>query len=424
MTVRISNLLFGTQPIAAHCPGPLHDRWRHFVDAVMNQPSRKCDSSEVTVFTWNTGSRPRRPTKPCGVFESSAANLGIDVLVLGAGMEAWKNRDKFACAAEALQRVTTPYVLGADSADVVLLDSPQMAVDRFRRHFSCKLLFNATGSRCWPELPELVRFQQSLPMARLVQGRHWINSGLLIGETAFCRDYFSQLAESEPVPGYESSDQAVVMQTWPDWYPQVQADYLSQVFQWFNEEPDVMRVERPLVSRQRQLLEWLRRLPRPQRGAEIGVFRGDTSEALLREIPDLELWLVDPWRPYGGASRVGEGSQQSFDQAMAAALFWTEFARHRRFILREPSTFAATRFDQAELDFVFVDANHTYEHVCADIKAWWPKVRPGGLLMGHDYGVYGDATGQWGVRRAVDEFVTATDRELILGSDGTWCVTR
>ena len=424
MTVRITNLMCGTRPIAAHCPGPLHDRWHHFADAVMGQPPRTCRAPDVTLFTWNTGSRPKRPTKPCGVFERSAELLGLDVLVLGQGKANWKNRDKFALAAERLADVKTPYVLGADSADVVLLDDPQIAVERFRRHFTCGMLFNATGSRCWPELPELIRFQQSLPMSPLMQGRHWINSGLLIGKTEFVRDYFRRLADEPPVSGYEASDQAVVMRTWQDWYPRVQADYLSQIFQWFNEELDVMRLERPLASRQQQLQEWLRPLPAPRLGAEVGVFRGNTSEALLREFADLRLWLVDPWRPYDGAAHFGRGNQASFDRALAATMFWTEFARTRRFVLREPSTWAAPRFDDGELDFAFIDANHLYEHVCADIKAWWPKIRSGGRLMGHDYGVYGDATGEWGVRRAVDEFVAATDRELRTGRDGTWCVVR
>ena len=424
MTIRITNQLFGTQPIAAHCPGPLHDRWHHFAESVMTQPLRQCSAPDVTVFTWNTGSRPARPSKPCGVLERSLERLGIEALVLGTGSANWKNRDKFRLTAQGLAGAKTPYVIGADSADVVLLDNPQIAVDRFRKHFNCQLLFNATGSRCWPELPELVRFQQSLPMASMVQGRHWLNSGLLIAETEFCREYYARLAEEEPVRGYAHSEQAVVMRTWKDWYPRVQIDYLSQIFQWFNEDLDVMRLERPVAKRHAQLLEWICPLRAPRIGAEVGVLCGNTSEVLLRELPDLQLWLVDPWRPYEGESAIGSSSQRSFDDAMAKAMFWTEFARRRRFVLREPSTQAASRFERGELDFVFIDANHLYEHVCADIHAWWPKIRSGGLLMGHDYGVYRDATGQWGVSRAVDEFVCASDRELQTGRDGTWCVVK
>ena len=424
MTVRIFNHLFKSEPIATHCPGPVHKRWQTFVAAVLNQPKRSCVCDEVTVFTWNSGDRPARKNKPCGLLEQSLGLLGVPVVVLGKGKTGWKNLDKFQLAAEALDRIKTPYVIGADSADIVFLDNPQIAVDRFRAHFSCKLLFNATGSRCWPELPEFVRFQASLPMAAVAQGRHWINSGLFIGETDFVRAYMKQMACEPAIKGFVGSDQAVVMHTWPKWYPQVQADYLSQVFQWFNEEPDVMHVRRPVATRQSQLVQWVRQLGRPIVGAEVGVFRGNTSEVLLSEFPELSLWMVDPWAPFEGESRFDKSRQPDFDESMDAALFWTEFAKRRRYVLRQASPEAAERFCEGSLDFVFIDGNHLYEHVVADIAAWWPKLRQGGLLTGHDYAVYGDATGKWGVKRAVDEFASATDRDLTLGRDGTWMIVR
>jgi len=424
VTIQIFNKLFGTQPIATHCPGPVHTRWRTFVSTVLNQPNRSCVCDDLTIFTWNSGDRPARKNKPCGLLEQSLQKLGIPVVVLGEGRKNWKNLDKFQLAADAIDQIKTPYVIGADSADIVFLDNPQIAVDRFRKHFTCKLLFNATGSRCWPELPELVRFQASLPMASIVQGRHWINSGLFIGETDFVRTYMHQMAREQAIPGFAGSDQGVVMRTWPQWYPQVQADYLSQIFQWFNEELDVMLLRRPIAKRQSQLIQWIRQLDRPIVGAEVGVFRGNTSEALLSEFPDLRLWMVDPWAPFDGESRLDKSSQDDFDSSMEAAMLWTDFAKQRRYVLRQASLNAASRFSDDTLDFVFIDGNHLYENVVADISAWWPKLRRGGLMTGHDYAVYGDANGKWGVKRAVDEFVSATDRELTLGHDGMWMVVR
>jgi len=424
VTIRIFNRLFDTRPIATHCPGPVHKRWQTFVAAVLNQPNRNCVCKDATIFTWNTGDRPAGINKPNGLLEQSLEKLGVPVVVLGKGRKHWKNLDKFQLAAEALDRIKTPYVIGADSADIVFLDNPQIAVDRFRDHFTCKLLFNATGSRCWPELPELVRFQSSLPMASVAQGRHWINSGLFIGETNFVRTYMQQMAHELPIPGFAGSDQGVVMRTWPQWYPQVQADYLSQIFQWFNEEPDAMLLRRPVADRQSQLIRWIRQLDRPIVGAEVGVFRGHTSEALLSEFPELSLWMVDPWAPFAGESRFDKSNQIDFDLSMEATMLWTEFAKRRRYVLRQASPNAAARFGDGSLDFVFIDGNHLYENVVADISAWWPKLRRGGLLTGHDYAVYGDADGKWGVKRAVDEFVSATDRELTRGCDGMWMVVR
>ena len=75
--------------------------------------------------------------------------------------------------------------------------------------------------------------------------------------------------------------------------------------------------------------------------------------------------------------------------------------------LRSDTREAASQFEDDSLDALFVDADHRYEFVRADIVAWLPKVKPGGLIVGHDY---------WnkdpGVVRAVDELF-AGRHELI-----------
>jgi cephalosporin hydroxylase len=66
--------------------------------------------------------------------------------------------------------------------------------------------------------------------------------------------------------------------------------------------------------------------------------------------------------------------------------------------VRMTSTQAAACYDDHSLDFVFLDADHTYASVVADITAWRPKIRPGGYLAGHDFG--------WtGVKQAVNQLL-------------------
>jgi len=65
-----------------------------------------------------------------------------------------------------------------------------------------------------------------------------------------------------------------------------------------------------------------------------------------------------------------------------------------------PSLEAVKRFDDGSIDFFFLDASHEYEDVLADLKAWYPKVKPGGVFAGHDY-----LDPDWpGVERALKEY--------------------
>ena len=53
--------------------------------------------------------------------------------------------------------------------------------------------------------------------------------------------------------------------------------------------------------------------------------------------------------------------------------------------IRKTSLDAAELYTDSSLDFVFIDAAHDYKNVRADILAWKEKVKPGGILSGHDY---------------------------------------
>jgi hypothetical protein len=57
----------------------------------------------------------------------------------------------------------------------------------------------------------------------------------------------------------------------------------------------------------------------------------------------------------------------------------------------------------AQVDFVYIDGNHNYRAVTEDIRAWWPKIRPGGVLGGHDF-YNGYARLHDSVVKAVTEF--------------------
>ena len=67
-------------------------------------------------------------------------------------------------------------------------------------------------------------------------------------------------------------------------------------------------------------------------------------------------------------------------------------------IIRKTSAQAAKGFKANSVDFVFIDGSHDYDSVCVDIEIWLPKVKPGGMIGGHDY------TTHETVREAVDTY--------------------
>lgn len=139
------------------------------------------------------------------------------------------------------------------------------------------------------------------------------------------------------------------------------------------------------------------------RGAEIGVLYGDTSSYLLKELPTLTLYSVDPYVEYNDDAEGRPQSQLSNYEVIARGRL-AEFG-DRSVMIKKFSVEAAQSFQDGSLDFVFIDANHNYDSIKEDIRAWYPKVRHAGLFSGHDY------KGFAGVQQAVNEFAAERNAE-------------
>lgn len=164
-------------------------------------------------------------------------------------------------------------------------------------------------------------------------------------------------------------------------------------------------------------------------GAEIGVSCGETSACLLASLPNLFLMMVDSWSAHDEASnyyRSGDSCARlsAVEQLQKRRLAESRTAEQagRRRVLAMPSIAAAAEIADRSLDFVFIDADHTYEAVQADIQAWRTKLRAPGVLSGHDYGARRDRKGIWGVSRAVQEFCAANAIQPQLARHGVWWV--
>ncbi len=162
-----------------------------------------------------------------------------------------------------------------------------------------------------------------------------------------------------------------------------------------------------------QLSTWLEGMESPV-GAEIGVFAGELSCRLLQK-PDLTLYMVDSWKQGdGGDDFHANLTQNQQDYYLGATRAATAFAGERARIIVKDSVEAAHSIPDESLDFVFIDANHTYEACKADVLAWLPKVKPTGFIAGHDYENPGYPT--WGVKRAVEEVLGTVE----VGANYCW----
>lgn len=119
------------------------------------------------------------------------------------------------------------------------------------------------------------------------------------------------------------------------------------------------------------------------KGAEIGIYRGSYSKALLKQIPNLELIGVDLWKAYTGYKDYD--SSDIVDAENEARSLEKDYNLK---IIKGWSDRVADLIPDESLDFVFIDGNHAYEWVVWDIAKWSKKVRKGGIVYGHDYDDY------------------------------------
>eukprot|EP01031_Cornospumella_fuschlensis_P025083 gene25083-30297_t len=154
---------------------------------------------------------------------------------------------------------------------------------------------------------------------------------------------------------------------------------------------------------------------------EVGVRDGEFSDWILQNWKGKKLHVVDPWLAqdnslYKDVSNVQQKEQDERYEMVKDRLTRAHAGRFE--IHRKYSTDAAKEVPDNSLDFVYVDARHDYAGVKEDLEAWWPKLRPGGLLAGHDFvpdGVHKE--GAFGVQKAVFEFAARYRREIQTISD-------
>lgn len=121
---------------------------------------------------------------------------------------------------------------------------------------------------------------------------------------------------------------------------------------------------------------------------EIGCWKGQSSSFMAVEInnsgKNIKFDCVDHWSDAEGCPGPDPWVQSGklFEKFMSN----TDRVKHIITPVRMMSVDAAKNYKDDSLDFVFVDGDHEYDGCKADIVAWLPKIKSGGILAGHDYG--------------------------------------
>lgn len=141
--------------------------------------------------------------------------------------------------------------------------------------------------------------------------------------------------------------------------------------------------------------------------AEVGIGYGTHAKYILKTTNIDKLYLIDPTKYYpndGFANDImstvpvspGNNFNELYDLIKN---YLDEYREKYTWFRTESLSITNEQIEDGSLDCIFVDGDHTYEAVLADLKFWWKKLRVGGKLLGDDYCMES-------VKRAVDEFAT------------------
>lgn len=142
--------------------------------------------------------------------------------------------------------------------------------------------------------------------------------------------------------------------------------------------------------------------------AEIGVAEGNFSKDLLN-MGFERLYMVDNWATIEGVKGDGNFGQEWHDKNLSRAKEQTEPFFDKVVILRGMSSKMCELVPDESLGLVYLDAGHDYSSVWFDLKHWYPKLKKGGIMAGHDF-----VNTAYGVAEAVHDFTSKRGIEVHL----------
>lgn len=165
--------------------------------------------------------------------------------------------------------------------------------------------------------------------------------------------------------------------------------------------------------------------------AEIGVWKGHSISFLanlLKGKSDIEIYAIDlfdetyKYTPTDSSADENIRKQVEFIYQIYQENLKRTNTRNMITDVKGSSWDMADVFSDGQLDVAFIDADHSYDSVKKDITAWFPKIRKGGILSGHDY-VKGNTVAQ-AVNEMNSIIFKPNNLKLILDKDSIWYVKK
>lgn len=173
------------------------------------------------------------------------------------------------------------------------------------------------------------------------------------------------------------------------------------------------------IDHRDNIAHWLNQHGLTGTAAEVGVMHGGYSKHVLKDWKGQKYYMIDLWERQDKEIYRERTSDINYDVKYHEAKRVAD-ADPRVFMLRGMSVDMAPILPDNSLDWVWIDANHSYKAVLEDMDAYFPKVRPGGLFSGHDYGWDTNWPHWCEVKPAVDRWMFEHDIPFWLSKDFSW----
>lgn len=132
---------------------------------------------------------------------------------------------------------------------------------------------------------------------------------------------------------------------------------------------------------------------RPAKVVELGAYNGMSyfifCQSMIENDIDGLCYAVDTW---GGDDHTGDYDESIFESVRTHA---REQYRGISYLMRMLFNDAVGHFEDESVDLLHIDGLHTYDAVQEDFTNWYPKVRPGGIILFHDIDARQSDFGVW-----------------------------